>query len=257
MKQTSLVIILLAVFLLASCGPTPPAAPTPTVTPQPTEMISATPSAELVTPSPEPATPVPGLNIDLLFDFPDSNQDLMNRPEGCVMAPNPLDGIDVFNDWVRTQLIPALGDMDANPANVVIDATMSSNFDGHGFIDLFPAPGNALPLQGRPAIFCFDTDLRRYGVVLFKIVDTGGNYRGYRGLILSDESFGSAEARSLGLESLADMSRGEKITNLYMALNEALDYTPEINEMIRLGLRGDVSNDLGIIFAPGFINTTP
>jgi len=252
MKQTSLVIILLAVFLLASCGPTHPA-----VTPQPTETVTAAPSAELVTPSPEPATPVPGLDRDLLFNFPDSSQDLMTRPEGCVMAPNPLDGIDVFNEWVRTQLIPALGDMEANPANVVIDATTSSNFDGHGFIEHFAMPENALPLQSPPAIFCFDTDLRRYGVVLFKIVDTGGNYFGYRGLILSDESFGSVEGSNNGLESFAGMSQGKRILGLFLALNESPDYTDETNDLIRLGLRGDASNELGIIFAPGLINTNP
>ena len=216
--------------LPATATPAPSSTQTETLVP----TVTATATATL---SPAEAP----IDQGLLLNFPTSYKDLVTRPEGCVMAPDPLEDLDVFNQWKRDKLVPLLGDLRTREPNVRFNSpaycgfTNPTNIPSVTFLDM----NWSSPVSGEQAIFCFTHDGFLYPVIVWTIGyrESGGNY-GTFGLILFNGSIDGQNESGVDIIRLLN-DREQEILKVGLFRGSSPEFLPEaINEMIDLGMRG-------------------
>ncbi|MFA5026213.1 MAG: hypothetical protein WC503_06940, partial [Candidatus Shapirobacteria bacterium] len=212
----------------------PPFDETPTVETQNwTETVIATAiPTETATLSP---AEIP-IDRDLLYNFPTSYQDLLTRPEGCVMAPDPLEDLDVFNQWKRDKLVPLFGDLMTREPNVSFDVPVYGGINPMYGISLvqFSDIDSSTLISGEQAIFCFKHDGFLYPVVMWTVGNHGGHNYGTFGLILFNGNIGGLNESGVDIIRLLS-ERETRIAAIDILKGPSSEYLPDvINEMLDL-----------------------
>jgi hypothetical protein len=243
MKTHTLLVVLLTLALsLAACTPAA-LQTTQTATPTETEIATPVPATASSTPLPTATATLPPaeapIDNELLFNFPESYQDLLTRPEGCVMAPDPLEDIEVFNQWKTEKLVPILGDLQTREATINFDS--SPVFGGINpiyniSIVQFYDAGDSSLITGAQAIFCFRHDDFLYPVVVWTIGNGKNNNYETCGLVLFDGNV--VDLNEYGVDIISILSqRKTTIGNVDIFNGSPSEYLPDpINEMINLGM---------------------
>jgi hypothetical protein len=209
--------------------------PSPTATIPPTE-----------TPRPTEVEKYP-IDLEKLRNFPQSYEYLVAHPEEFVEAPNPLEDIDVFNQWWNEKLIPILGDRSEREKNMI----MRGGGVLGDFFDIKNSEDQAMPLQGQPELVFFVHEGVTYPIAIINVAyeeDPHANFT--MAIILVDENVKE-------LESLVSLANGEKIRLMRIYLKKDPKYPGISDDLLDVGIKGDFSEENKLIFGSGIIITIP
>ena len=216
--------------LPATALPAPNSTPTETLVP----TVTATATATL---SPAEAP----IDQDLLFNFPTSYQDLVTRPEGCVMAPDPLEDLDVFNQWKKSKLLTLFGNLKMREPNVSFGVPVYGGINpiyGISVVQFYNVDSST-SISGEQAIICFEHDGILYPVVIWTVGNYRQDYYGTFGLILFNGDINNNNnLNDSGVEIIRLLSEREtRIDAIDLLKGPPSEYLPDvINEMLDLGM---------------------
>jgi hypothetical protein len=215
--------------------------PTKTNTPEPT--VTAT---ETIVPTEVEKYPI---DLEKLRNFPQSYEYLVGHPEEFVEAPNPLEDIDVFNQWWNEKFIPILGDRSEREKNMI----MGGGGVLGDFFDIMNYQHDPQPLLGQPEMLFFKHEGVTYPIAIINVAyesDIATNFT--MAIILFS---GSGAPQGTGV--IGSLSRGENIEDLYIILKENSFFPEIVNQIISFGLNGEFSEEHKLILGVGGIKTIP
>jgi len=218
--------------------------PTLTLTPEPSPTAVIPPTE---TPRPTEAEKYP-IDLEKLRNFPKSYEYLVAHPEEFVEAPNPLEDIDVFNQWWNEKFIPILGDRSEREKNMI----MRGGGVLGDFFDISNSEDQAMPLQGQPEMLFFKHEGVTYPIAIINVgyeEDPHANFT--MAIILVYENV-------LGEKGdLMALANGEKIKMLRIFLKKDPNYPGIEDNLLDVGIKGEFSEENKLIFGSGVIVTVP
>jgi len=186
--------------------------------------------------------------LEKLHNFPQSYEYLVAHPEEFVEAPNPLEDIEVFNQWWNEKFIPILGDRSEREKNMIMrgGGVMGDNYD------ILNSEDQAKPLLGQPEILFFENKGIIYPIAIINVgyeSDPHANFT--MAIILVYENILEEKGDLIALAS------GDKIKILRIYLKKNPDYPGIRDNLMDIGIKGEFSEEDRLIFGPGAITTTP
>jgi hypothetical protein len=212
-----------------------------TLTSEPSPTATATATE---TPKPTEVEKYP-IDLEKLRNFPQSYEYLVAHPEEFVEAPNPLEDIDVFNQWWNEKFIPILGDRSEREKNMI----MRGGGVLGDFFDISNSEDQAMPLQGQPEMLFFKHEGVTYPIAIINVgyeEDPHANYTMAIILIKEDE-----------LKAIKSLNNGDKITMMRIYIMEKSNLPEVFKKLIAAGIKGEFSEENKLIFGPGLIITLP
>lgn len=224
------------------------ATPTWTLTLEPSPTATATATATATeTPIPTEVEKYP-IDLEKLHNFPQSYEYLVAHPEEFVEAPNPLEDINIFNQWWNEKLVPILGDRSEREKNMI----MRGGGVLGDFFDIKNSEDQAMPLQGQPEMLFFKHEGVTYPIAIINVAyesDIATNFT--MAIILVNENVSKER------EALVPLANGEKIKLMRIYLTKLPEYPGIRHELFDLGIKGEFSEENKLIFGPGLIITVP
>ena len=273
-RRTIRRLIFLAIVALALAGCAPHSLPAPSIPPPPTASLAptapppatATPTplptdTQTLTPTPKPKT-YPIDKAKLFNNMPKSYAELLASVQAgdgkYVEAPDPLadpQAGQVFLDWVKNQLIPALGGDELKLPRVAsfIGSVILGDWQTYGGSD-----ADAKPLEGQPGIVFIQHGSKVYPML---ILPTSGYLHGEdydTGTIMVILEEMQYDGYDVGWGSLAKLAEGQPIMSITTAVNlSGPGFTPFEKQAVEAGLNGsdyvDGNGDHWYMPAAGFI----
>ncbi len=248
----------IAAVAMAGCISQP--LPEPSATMQPTETVTLTATVtdtptlrptdtETLTPSLTPERyPIDTVKLNTT---PKSYDYLTSHLDEYVQSPDPLadsQAGQVFLDWVKNELIPALGDETKLEKNVWVG-------DGGYYNNELALSGESKPLMGQPEFFYFEHQNKVYPVLILSTVSILPGSWGEWGrtvmVVLTEES-------DLGWGALEKLAEGKLIRGIFLFPRVDCLYIPDIGkQMVAAGLDASVYEDNWRLPAAGRIQTLP
>lgn len=187
------------------------------------------------------------IDLEKLRNFPQSYEYLVAHPEEFVEAPNPLENIDVFNQWWNEKFIPILGDRSEREKNMIMrgGGVLGDNYDIGNYSD-------PKPVQGQPEMLFFKNEGVTYPIAIINVgyeQDPHANYT--MAIILVYENVLGERG------NLITLANGENIKMLRIYLKKNPDYPGISDDLMDIGIKGDFSEEDKLIFGSGVIVTTP
>jgi len=215
--------------------------PTITLTPEPTATAT-----EMPTPTEIPEKyPI---DLEKLHNFPQSYEYVVAHPEEFVEAPDPLEDIEVFNQWWNEKLIPVLGKREDREKNMIMlgGGVLGDNYDINNSED------QAMPLQGQPEMLFFKHEGVTYPIAIINVAYERDIYTNFTmAIILVYENILGDKG---GLIALAN---GERIKTSRIYLKKNPDYPGIRDNLMDVGIKGEFSEENKLIFGSGVIVTIP
>lgn len=225
--------------------------PTEVATEMPTATATATPEPTATATEMSTPTEIPEkypIDLEKLHNFPQSYEYLVAHPEEFVEAPNPLEDIEVFNQWWNEKFVPILGDRSEREKNMI----MRGGGVLGDFFDIKNSEDQAKPLLGQPEMLFFKHEGITYPIAIINVAyenDTATNFT--MAIILVYENI----LREKG--DLIALASGENIKMLRIYLKKNPDYPGIQDDLMDIGIKGDFSEEDKLIFGSGVIVTFP
>ena len=243
----------IAAVAMAGCISQP--LPEPSATMQPTETVTLTATVtdtptlrptdtETLTPSLTPERyPIDTVKLNTT---PKSYDYLTSHLDEYVQSPDPLADSragQVFLDWVKNELIPALGDETKLDRNVYAS-------DGVYYNNELALSGDSKPLMGQPEFFYFEHQNKVYPVLILSLRLV--NYIGRTVMVILTEE------NDMGWGALEKLTEGKLIRGIVLYPRVDCPYIPDIGkQMVAVGLDASLYEDYWRLPAAGHIQTLP
>jgi hypothetical protein len=191
------------------------------------------------------------IDMEKLNTTPKSYDYLTSHLDEYVRSPDPLadsQAGQVFLDWVKNELIPALGDETKLEKNVWVG-------DGGYYNNELALSGESKPLMGQPEFFYFEHQNKVYPVLILSAISIIPGNQQYWGktvmVILTEEN-------DKGWGALGKLAEGKLIRGIVLYPRVDCPYIPDIGkQMVAAGLDASVYRDHWRLPAAGHIQTLP